>query len=120
MRIGVDIVENSRIYRLYNLYNQRFIQKMLSSREEELWRKRGGRRSFLTGRWAAKEAIGKALGIGLACGMPNIEVLADDNGRPYVVLRGQALEVMKQKKLNKIEVSLSHERQYTIAFVFIE
>ncbi len=73
--------------------------------------------SFLAGRWAAKEAVGKALGVGLKCGISNIEVLNDLNGVPYVTLHKDAKTQAKLLGVERIELSISHEKDYSVAFV---
>ena len=74
------------------------------------------------GRWAAKEALAKALGTGFgaACAWQDIEVINQDNGKPQVFLSGNAAETLKNLGGSKIHLSISHEKDYAVAFVILE
>ena len=113
-RIGIDLVETGRIDRLMARYGERFLRRVYSPAEREYC---GGRVASLAARWAAKEAVVKALGCGFGqvC-WTDIEVLNDAQGAPYLHLRGQALAQAQALGLTEWAVSLSHTAHYAVAF----
>lgn len=114
-RIGVDLVETERIDRLMARYGERFLRRVYSRGEREYCR---GRVASLAVRWAAKEAVVKALGCGFGevC-WTEIEVLNDAQGAPHLHLSGQALARAQALGLTEWAVSLSHTAHYATAFV---
>ncbi len=81
-----------------------------------------GRRRFhehLAARFAAKEAVGKALGTGIGVNIPwkAVEVLSEDSGRPFVRLHGEALGCGQQHGLVELDISLSHTESFAVAYV---
>ncbi len=116
-KIGVDIVNNRRIERIYKNRGKAFLERVLTANESSLFFDKNESIAFLSGRWAAKEAVGKSLGQGLKCGLKNIEVLNDESGAPYVVLHKRAKKAAKELNITRIEVSISHEKENTVAFV---
>ena len=97
MKIGCDIVENRRLIGK----SDKFIDMVLTDKEKQLYQKKGI--EFLAGRFAAKEAIMKCLPDIKKYSFTDIEVLNDDNGKPYTNIEG--IE----------DISISHEKEYTIA-----
>ena len=84
---------------------------------EEERRQAGGKLSVLAGSFAVKEAVAKVLGTGFRTFMPiDIEVLRDELGKPYVRLYGNAKKLAREKKIIRIEVSISDTREYAMAF----
>ena len=113
--IGVDIVELDRIGRSIERFGERFLRRIYTERELAYCR---GRVSSLAARWAAKEAVAKALGTGIgAVGWQDIEVLNNERQRPIVILHGPAAELAAQLNITALEISLSHARDYAVAFV---
>ncbi len=77
-----------------------------------------GRAASLAGRWAAKESVLKALGVGIGdVPLTDIEIVRVGQGPPVVVLHGAAAALAKQAGLTEWHVSISHEGDYAIAFV---
>lgn len=105
--IGVDIVDLQRLD-IDNLY---FVQKILTPQEFKIFEQISSqqrKREFLGGRFASKEAYLKAHHVGLgAISFQNIEILNDENGRPYL-------------HDPKAHISISHEKEYAVAFVVLE
>ena len=98
MKIGCDIVENKRLIDK----SDRFIDKVLTPKEKELYQTRN-KVEFLAGRFAAKEAIMKCLPDIENYTFTDIEILNDEKGKPYTTIEG--IE----------DISISHEKEYTIA-----
>ncbi len=116
--VGLDIVEVKRIKDLLDQYDSKFVLKILSKNEIELYEKRPNDLMFLAGRFAAKEAIIKGLGVYLSQKPPfnEIEVLNDGSGRPVF----NAADMLGNKKVNCL-LSISHEKNYAAAVaVFTE
>ena len=116
--IGLDIVEVERIKKDIDQYGNKFISRILNAKELELYDKRLDKDLFLAGRFAAKEAIIKALGKFLTNRPPytELQVLNDKTGQPYFELT----EVI-MNKLNKaiVLLSITHEKNYAAAVVII-
>lgn len=122
--IGNDITEIARIRRLYEKTGVAFLLTILSQDEIAMLEKRNGkgRAEFIAGRWAAKEALGKALGTGLGgnCSPSEITIRNNDAGAPEVSATGRTAEFLAQKQVGKIWVTISHEKEYAIATVLLE
>ena len=119
--IGVDIVENIRIYR--SLKNISFIKRVFSNSEILSAKKIINKKSYYSKRFAAKEAFSKALGTGISKGINfnEIIVLNEKNGKPFIKLQGNTMSIVKKKfkKKPKIHLSLSDEKKFAVAFVAI-
>lgn len=112
--IGLDIVEVARIQADLEKYGQRFLDRILSEHEKALLVDRHDREQFLAGRFAAKEAVVKALRPFLKDRPPwsAIEILRSDDGAPELVLPP---EIEKCLGGAKCMLSLSHEKHYAVA-----
>ncbi|MEC9493099.1 holo-ACP synthase [Flexistipes sp.] len=107
MMIGCDIVEIERIKNAYTKLGDSFSDRVLSEREREIFIQKKRSMSFLSGRFAAKEAVSKSLKTGLGkLGLKNIEILAGEDGEPVVYLNGQKADM---------EVSISHSKNMAMA-----
>ena len=112
---GVDIIEIPRIQQVLDRYGQRFLDRIFTPAEIAYCR---GRAPNLAGRFAAKEATMKALGTGVrGVGWKDIEVVREESGAPSVKLHGRAEERAKRLQVGEISLSMSHSREYAVAFV---
>ncbi|MDA0263379.1 MAG: holo-ACP synthase [Chloroflexi bacterium] len=112
---GVDIIEIPRIKQVLDRYGQRFLNRVFTSDEIEYCR---GRAPNLAGRFAAKEAAMKALGTGVrGVGWKDIEVVRADSGAPSLKLHGRAGQRAKRLQISELSLSMSHSREYAVAFV---
>ena len=112
---GVDIIEIPRIKQVLDRYGQRFLKRVFTSDEITYCR---GRAPNLAGRFAAKEAAMKALGTGVrGVSWKDIEVVRSESGAPSVKLHGQAQKRAVRLRVVDISVSISHSREYAVAFV---
>lgn len=121
--IGVDLVEVGRVEAMLTEHGDRFLSRVFTVRERSLGRARGATAgTFFAGRWAAKEAVAKALGCGFGprCGWQEVEIAADAAGRPVVELQGAARATAAELGVRRLQVSLSHERHYATAMVVAE
>ncbi len=112
---GVDIIEIPRIQQVLDRYGQRFLDRIFTADEIAYCR---GRAPNLAGRFAAKEATMKALGTGVrGVGWKDIEVIRAESGAPSVKLHGRAKKRAERLQLGEISLSMSHSREYAVAFV---
>jgi holo-[acyl-carrier protein] synthase len=115
LSVGVDIVEIPRINRALARWGERFLQHVYTAAEITYCH---GRAPELAARFAAKEAISKALGTGLmGISWTEMEVLGDQRGKPQVMLYGRALARAQELGLSTWAISLSHSDDSAIAFV---
>ena len=116
--IGIDIIEIARIQRTIECWGERFLHRVYTEPELGLCRKKT---SSLAVRFAAKEAVVKVLGTGMeGISWREIEILAEPSGKPVVCLYGKAQDKADSLGLGKLAISLSHSRDYAIAFVVSE
>ncbi|RVU83897.1 holo-ACP synthase [Leucothrix sargassi] len=120
--IGVDIAKVSRFEEVFARHGERFIERILHPNEQQRYQTHGQPLAFFAKRFAAKEALAKALGTGIAKGVNfnEIEVCQDENGRPYLVLHESTLEVANQLGVKNLFISLSDEQDYAVANVVLE
>ncbi len=112
---GVDIVEIARIARIVERYGERFLKRVYTEAEQALYR---GRVPELAARFAAKEAVSKALGTGIwGIRWREMEILPDMRGKPLVYLHGAAAARARTLNLRHFAVSLSHSRDFAMAVV---
>ena len=120
LSVGVDLVELDRIRRAVARHGTRFLARIYPP--DELARYRD-RLPELAARFAAKEAVSKALGVGLShlsvqgIGWQEVEVLSDPLGKPVVRLLGRAQALAEAQGLGTWAISLSHSRDHALAFV---
>ena len=121
--IGSDIIDNRRIKKTINKYGNRFKKRCFSKNEIIKSDNRNNIVNSYGKRYAAKEACAKALGTGLARGVSwrDIEVVNNSYGKPFIKLHNKALIRLKNlsRKKCKIEISLSDEKNYSVANVII-
>ncbi len=113
--VGVDLVEVRRVATLAAQPNG--LAGVMTARESDYCRGRARPAEHLAGRFAAKEAVLKALGTGLAEGIrwTDVEILKDHGGRPYIVLHEAAAALAADRGLHRLDVSLSHTSDLAIA-----
>ena len=121
--LGTDIIDIRRIEKTIIRFGSKFKKRCFLINEIKKSEKRLKQINFFAKRYAAKEACAKALGTGLAQGVfwKDIEVFNDSNGKPFIKLHNKALDILN-KNFNfscKIELSLSDEKNYSIANVMI-
>jgi holo-[acyl-carrier protein] synthase len=114
--LGIDIIKVDRIRRALERFGPRFSRRVLTSAEARYVRDRP---ETLAGRWAAKEAVSKVLGLGVrGIGWRDIEVERLPTGQPAVRLHGRAAARADQLGMTRIALSISHESDYAVAIAF--
>jgi len=116
--IGTDIVDIRRLRRMNDEHRDRFTQKHLSS--EEIAQLPGTNpETYIAGRYAAKEAIAKALGH-RKFNYAGVTILNDGNGRPYIEDPEALVRDREPRDEYTFHLSISHEFDFAVAFVIIE
>ena len=111
--VGVDIIEVERVRKVYEKHGERFLQRVFTEIEVQQSR---GKAARLAGRFAAKEAISKALGTGLhGVKWREMEIVQLRSGRPSVRLHGTAKLRAWQLGLSAFDVSMADLAQFSIA-----
>ncbi|MBU0640170.1 MAG: holo-ACP synthase [Planctomycetes bacterium] len=114
---GIDIVVCERIEQMWQRHAERFLKRVYTAAEQEycLAYKRPLER--LSGRFAAKEAVFKALGTGWRGGVEwtDVETLPDPLGKPLVTLHGHAARLADTLGIEQVLLSISHAADYAIA-----
>jgi holo-[acyl-carrier protein] synthase len=120
--IGTDIISVGRISQLCAKHGHRFTDRVFTAREQDTVGCGPGASERLAARFAAKEAVMKALGTGWARGVNflDIEVITEPSGRPVIQLTGEARARADRGGAARIHLSLSHEREHAVAFVVLE
>ena len=115
--VGVDLIEIERVDQLLEKYGEKFLKRIYTEVEIKYCSKKQNKGSFAA-RFAAKEAVFKATGLGLGKSMTwkDVEVINDEKGKPEVKLYGRTAEILADKT---IQLSLSHSRDAAIAIVVV-
>ncbi len=115
LAVGVDMIEVARMERGFLRHGDRFYRRFFTEQEQDYC---NGRFTSLAGRFAIKEAVGKALGTGIGdISWTDVEVVCDQRGKPDLVLHNQAHLLAAEKGLTKWAISLSHTETHAIGFV---
>ncbi len=116
--IGTDIVECLRIAQMIERHGELFIGRVYTQHEIKYCSQRKAATQHYAGRWAAKEAVLKALGTGWIRGISwrDVEVRNDRSGRPKIALAGGARDVCEKENISEIQVSISHCRSHATAY----
>jgi len=120
--LGTDIVECLRIAQMIERHGELFITRVYTDAEIAYCSSRKAATQHYAGRWAAKEAVLKALGTGWRRGISwrDVEVRSDRRGRPLVAVHGGAREVLEKAGIRRIHVSISHCRCHAVAYAIAE
>src|SRR3954466_8106741 len=114
--LGIDIIKVDRIRGSIERFGERFSRRVLTPTEARYVRMRP---ETFAGRWAAKEAVSKVLGLGVrGIGWRDIEVERLPTGQPSIRLHGRAAARAEQLGMERIAVSISHEADYAVAIAF--
>ena len=116
--IGTDIIECLRIAQMIERHGEHFINRVYTDHEIQYCSARKSATQHYAGRWAAKEAILKAIGTGWIRGISwrDVEVHNLPGGQPVVKLRGGAREAVEQRGITDVLISISHCRSHATAY----
>ena len=115
--LGTDIVECLRIAQMIEQHGELFIQRVYTPHEIDYCSSRKAATQHFAGRWAAKEAVMKAVGTGWARGIKwqDVEVRNQASGGPIVRLAGGVREACERQSVGEILISISHCRSHATA-----
>jgi len=119
--IGTDLLKKTRIAKISAQHPARFAARILSPEELVVFKSHKQPIDYLAKRFAAKEAIVKALGTGFIEGIyfTNISILSNNLGKPTISFSGQTKEYISQRGALHFEISISDDEEYALAFVII-
>ncbi len=119
---GIDIVEIERLKSSIDKYGDAFLEHYLTRQEIECLPSGQQRLQSCAGRWAAKEAVAKALGTGFGaeCEWHDICITNNDSGAPSVQLSGNAARTAASLGIQQIHITISHENKYACACAIAE
>lgn len=120
--IGVDIIEISRLKKITDKWGNKALKKIFTDNELKYCNSVKNKFHSLGVRFAAKEAVLKAIGMGLDKGISckDIEIIKLNSGKPEVKLAGKIKNLFRKLKLSHIGISLSHSDNFAVAFVIVE
>lgn len=120
--LGIDLVEIRRLERALDRWGERLMHRLFTPTERESCERRVRLGESLAGTFAAKEALFKAMGTGLAQGLSwtQVEVVREKKRAPVMRVSGKAQERLLRMGMKRIWLSLSHEGAYSVAAVVIE
>lgn len=116
--IGTDIVECPRIGRMIEQHGELFLRRVYTEWEIRYCQARKRSLESFSGRWAAKEAILKAVGTGWIKGISwtDLEIRNEPGGQPRVLVRGGTSDLLRSRGVGDILISISHCRTYATAY----
>lgn len=114
---GIDLIDVERIHSILLRHGDRFLERVFTERESAYAAQSRNRDQHLAGRFAAKEAVLKALGTGLAQGISwtEVEVQLSATGQPHVVLTGRAMDTADALGIREWHLSITHTSTQAIA-----
>jgi holo-[acyl-carrier protein] synthase len=115
--IGIDVVEVGRIEAAVENLGDAFLDRLFTQREREYCAKQKRPALHYAARFAAKEAVSKALGTGIGgqAGWLDMEVERAESGAPKMVFTGRAADFLASEGIAEVQVSLSHAKEYAAA-----
>lgn len=119
---GTDIIEIRRIMHGIDAFSG-FKKKVFTQKEIDYCEaKKNAKYQSYSGKFAAKEAVVKAIGTGFSngIGLKDVEILNDKLGRPYTILHHNALDALRKIGGNEISLSISHSKEYAVALAIVQ
>lgn len=118
--VGIDIIKIERIKRVVEKWGKRFLERVFTESEiSYCYEKKEPYLSFAV-RFAAKEALIKAIGPVAPVPLTDIEVVNVETGKPLLKVKGRLEDFFKEKLIKRVHLSLSHEHEYGVACVVLE
>jgi len=118
---GIDIVKIERIEKIINKWGASFTNRIFTHLERQYCEKKKNGYQSYAGKFAAKEALLKALGLGLnGVSWKDMEVTNYHSGQPFLKLDGKLKKIESEKKIRNIFLTISHTNEYAVAEVLLE
>jgi len=119
--IGIDIVPISKVEELISKYKG-YLTVVYTEKEIAYCSRKKNAKGLFAVRFAAKEAVLKALGLGLGKGIEwtDVETLSTNSGKPRVCLHGRVKEIAHKRQIEEIKISLSHCEHYAVAQALVQ
>lgn len=119
---GIDLVKIERIEKIIIKCGDNFTSRVFTLLEREYCeKKKGNKYQSYAGRFAAKEALLKSLGLGLrGANWKEIEIKNDEPGQPIINISGKLKNIASLKGVSKYFISISHTKEYALAEVILE
>ncbi|NCO68753.1 MAG: holo-[acyl-carrier-protein] synthase [Nitrospirae bacterium CG_4_10_14_0_8_um_filter_41_23] len=118
--VGIDLVKIERMKEVVEKWGQRFLERVFTENEISYCYEKKNPYFSLSVRFAAKEALIKAIGSAVPVSLTDIEVINVDSGKPFLKINGRIKDFFKEKSISKAHLSLSHEHEYGVACVVLE
>ena len=118
--IGIDIIKIDRMQEADQKWGRKFIEKFLTTDEIKYCFEKKVPYLSVAVRFAAKEALIKAIGSEIAVNMKDIEIILNEKGRPSIKVKGTLESFFKENAITRCHLSLSHEREFGVACVVLE
>ncbi len=118
--VGIDLVKIERMKGVVEKWGQRFLNKVFTKEEISYCYDKKDPYLSLAARFAAKEALVKAIGSADPVSLTDIEVVNIDTGKPFIKINGKLKDFFKEKSIKRAHLSLSHEHEYGVACVVLE
>jgi holo-[acyl-carrier protein] synthase len=114
--VGIDLVSIERISRVYKKYPERFLMRLFSDRELASFKEHGSNFASLAARFAAKEAVLKAIGCGIGpAALNEVEIITSPGQQPQVKLLAKTLDLAGERGINAFSLSMTHEPPFACA-----
>ncbi|MEE8328620.1 MAG: holo-ACP synthase [Thermodesulfovibrionia bacterium] len=118
--IGIDLVKIERMKAVADKWDKKFLQRVFTENEISYCYERKEPYLSLAVRFAAKEALIKAIGSEVFVPLTDIEIMNLENGKPSIKGKGKLAKFFKKKSIKNCHLSLSHEKEFGIACVVLE
>ena len=120
--LGTDLIETGRVEASITRFGERFLERIFSPEEIAYCQRKKNAAESFAARFAAKEAGAKALGTGISRGVTwkEFEVKREASGKPSLHLSGRAAELAGAMGVRRIQLSLTHSREFALAVVVVE
>lgn len=118
--VGIDLVKIDRMKEVVEKWGQRFLERVFTAGEISYCYEKKNPYLSLSVRFAAKEALIKAIGSAGPVSLTDIEVINVDTGKPFLKINGRLEVFLKEKSIRRAHLSLSHEHEYGVACVVLE
>ena len=118
--VGIDLVKIERMKDVIEKWGKRFLEKVFTKNEISYCYEKKNPYLSLAARFAAKEALVKAIGSAVPVSLADIEVINIDTGKPFLKVNGRLEHFFKENSIKRAHLSLSHEHEYSIACVVLE